>query len=320
MKNGELRERKRRLVLAFKGRLRGSGSRYMRCNQLADFVNRYFNETHEASVEIIPNPKDKPGRWRKFLKTVGGATLITLKGSTDILSEEQLLDLRTQTVCLGIDHVDSFAGGGVFRKADLHIASSQASQDFMRKKCERISRRDGYDMPLIELVDHHADERIQAAPQPTNNKLKLTYIGNPENTHIPEEISPDVLKFTAEAQADFEKVLKEITQAHMHYCVRRESKLRQPKPFTKGFTAALADRNLLCTPEVHDAARFLGDDYPFMTKGESDQDILDTFEFARDSIGSSEWNEGLRRIRAMRNEVRPNRIAKQIVDAVDKFY
>ena len=320
MENGILKERKRRIVMAFKGRLRGSGSRYMRCDQLADFVNRYYNDTHQVSVEVLPHPIDKPLKWKKFLQTVKDATVITLKGSTDILSEEQLGELRSQAISLGIDHVDSFAGGGVFAKADLHIASSLASQEFMLKKCERISRRDGFEMPLIELVDHHADERIKAAPQPSGKQLKIAYIGNLDNTKIPTEIAPSMLQFSAEAQADFEKVLQEIDQAHMHYCVRSDTKLRQPKPFTKGFTAALADRNLLCTPQVHDAARFLGDDYPFMTKGNSDQDIVDCVEFARSAIGSAEWEEGLRRVRAMREEVRPDKVAEQLVDAVDKFY
>lgn len=320
MENGKLKERRRRIVMAFKGRLRGNGSRYMRCDQLADFVNRYYGDTHQVSVEVLPHPVDKPGKWKKFLRTVQDATVITLKGSIDILSEEQLGELRGQAISLGIDHVDSFAGGDVFAKANLHIASNLASHEFMWKKCERISRRDRFEMPLIELVDHHADERIKAAPQPSGKQLKIVYIGNLDNTRIPPQIAPNMLQFSAEAQAGFEKVLQEIDQAHMHYCVRSDTKLRQPKPFTKGFTAALADRNLLCTPKVHDAARFLGHDYPFMTKGESDKDIIDTVEFARASIGAPEWEEGLRRVRAMREEVRPEKVAKQLVDAVDKFY
>jgi len=228
--DGQLKERKRRVVLAFKGRFRGAGSRYMRCDQLASFANRYFGETYDVSVEVLPHPQRKPAKWRKFLKNADGAVLIALKGSLNILSDEESGELRNAVTGLAIDHVDSFGGGGVFKTADLHIAASEASRIFMRGKCERIARRDGFDMPRIELIDHHADERIHQAPQPESPDLKLAYIGDPNNTFIPAEIESYMLQFNAGAQTDFEHALSEIDQAHMHYCVRWDPKLRQPKP------------------------------------------------------------------------------------------
>lgn len=320
LEDGQLKESRRKLIIAFKGRLRATGSRYMRCDQLAGFVQRHHADRYDVSVEVLPNPQRKPSQWKKFLKKAQGAVVITLKGSLDVLKPEELDALRTAVVALGIDHVDSFAGGEVFRTADLHIAASQASQIFMTKKCERISRRDGFEMPRIELVDHHADERVVPAPQPSGDQLKMAYIGDPRNTFIPDEIRPYMLEFSAQAQSDFEQVLNEIGQAHLHYCVRANTKLRQPKPFTKGFTAALADRNLLCTPAVPDAVRFLGEDYPFMARGEDARHIVEAVENARDALGSTQWNEGLSRIRAMREQVRPERVAQQLIAVVDSFY
>ncbi len=320
MEDGVLRERKRRVILAYKGRLRGAGSRYMRCDQLAGFAQRYFGETHDVTAEVLPHPQRKPGSWKKFLAKAKDAVVIALKGSLDILSEEEHAELRSASLGLGIDHIDGFGGGGVFQTVDLHIAASMASQDFMINKCTRISRRDGFEMPRIELIDHHADERIKPAAQPTDSELQIAYIGDLQNTYIPDEIASDMLKFSAQAQSDFEQTLLEIDKAHLHYCVRRETKLRQPKPFTKGFTAARADRNLICTPMVHDAIRFLGEDYPYMTQGEDRQDIIDTVAYARESIGSKEWQDGLTRVRAMHEAVVPERVAKQLIDVVNEFY
>lgn len=320
LQDGVLRERKRRIILAYKGRLRSTGSRYMRCDQLAGFAQQYFGETHEVTAMVLPHPQRKPSAWKKFLKSAQDAVVVTLKGSLDILSDEELGELREATVALGIDHVDSFKGGDVFQTADLHIAASLASQEFMLKKCSRIARRDGFKMPRIELVDHHADVRVVPSAQPTDLNLRIAYIGDLKNTYIPDEIQPYMLKFSGQAQSDFEKTLLEIDRAHLHYCVRRETKLRQPKPFTKGFTAARADRNLICTPMVHDATRFLGDDYPYMALGDDRQDIIDIVEHARDSIGSAEWQKGLRRVREMHHAVLPERVAQQLLDTVDQFY
>ena len=320
MQDGQLKERRRRIIFLFKGRLRGTGSRYMRCDQLAAFTDRYFAESHEISVEVLPRPQHKPAKWRKLLSRAEGAVLILLKGSMDILSEEEFAELRDASAGLAIDHVDSFSGGDVFKQADLHIAASEASRSFMAAKCERIARRDNFDMPRIELVDHHADERIQPTAQPDGRDLKIAYIGNPENTFIPDEIESDMLRFSAEAQSDFEQTLTEIHAAHLHYCIRRETKLRQPKPFTKGFTAARAGRNLICTPAVHDAVRFLGEDYPFMARGEEKKDIVEVVEFARSAIGSPAWQGGLSRINAMQEQVRPENVARQLIAAVDGFY
>ena len=318
--NGKLLERKPKIIFAFKGRLRGTGSRYMRCDQLADFTRRSYGETYDICVDVLPHPQHKPARWKKFLKLAEGAVVISLKGSTDILSDEELGELRNTASGLAIDHVDSFSGGGVFVKADLHIAASQASENFMFKKCERIALRDGFEIPRIALVDHHADERIKATPQPAGTNLKIAYIGDSENTFVPSEIESDMLDFSVDAQTDFEMALSEIPKAHIHYAVRGETKLRQPKPFTKGFTAALANRNVICTPEVHDALRFLGENYPFMSRNSSKSSILEVVEFARQSIGSSEWNEGLVAMREMREHVRPENVSRQLISAIETFF
>lgn len=317
--DGHLLERPRRLIFAFKPRFRGTGSRYMRCDQLASFVRRFFGDKYDVSVEVMSHPQKKPSRWAKFLRQSEGAAIILLKGSPDILSPEQLESLRAKATCVCIDHVDSFAGGKIFEMADLHIAASKASQNFMQEKRARISDRRGLKLPPIALVDHHADPRIKPTTEPEDRNLKIAYLGKLENTFIPSEITQHMLTLSADAQSDFEQALSEIGQAHLHYAVRNGTN-RQPKPFTKGFTAALANRNVICTPDVDDAVRFLGDDYPFLARGSDKQSIIDIVEFARESKGSSVWKRGLRSIEEMRHEISPERVARQLVTAIDPFF
>ena len=320
-KDSSLKDRKREILLLFKGRLRSSGSRYMRCDQMAEFMNRYCGDRYCASVGVLPKPDEKPARWKKLLKHANGAVVVGLKGTLDALSDEPREELRAASLALGIDHVDSFAGGSVFQMADLHIAASEAAHRFMRKKCERIARRDGFDMPRIELVDHHADMRVTASPQPpASAPFRIAYIGNLDNTFIPAEIESDVMTFSDMSQKGFETILSEIPAAHMHYCVRSKNNPRRHKPFTKGFVAAQADRNLIVSPAVPDAIRFLGNDYPFMAKGESADAIIETTRMARASIGSDEWLRGLERIRATREAVTPEKIAAQFAALLDGFY
>ncbi len=291
----------------------------MRCDQLAGFVRQYHSDRYDVRVEVMSHPEKKPNRWAKFLRQSEGAAIILLKGSPDILSQEQLESLRHKAICVAIDHVDSFAGGEIFGKADLHIAASKASQDFMQRKCTRVSNRHRLKMPPIALVDHHADPRIKPSEEPEDTNLKIAYLGKLANTYIPSEIAQDMLTLSADAQSDFEQALTEIGQAHLHYAVRNETN-RQPKPFTKGFTAALANRNVICTPEVDDAVRFLGEDYPFLARNSDKESIIEVVDFARASVGSSEWQYGLRSIEAMRNQVSPERVARQLVSAIDAFF
>lgn len=319
-KNGKLQEAKRRVVFLYKGRLRGSGSRYMRCDQLANFLNTHFGHRFEAQTAVLPKPQDKPGRWRKLLKELDGAAVIALKGSLDILTPQERQTLRDRAACLAIDHVDSFKGGGVFQTADLHIAASDAALQFMQRKCDRISQRDGFEAPQIALVDHHADMRVLPSPLPADQPFRVAYLGDPENTYIPEAIQPDMLAFSGAAQADFEQALHELPQACLHYGIRSESDLRQPKPFTKGFVAARADRNIIVSPSVPDAIRFLGEDYLFMTKDDSAQSIIDTVAKAKDLMGSPEAAEALDRMRAMRAALMPENIAQQLAEVLDTVF
>lgn len=318
--NGVLKERPRKVIMFFKGRLRSNGSRYMRCNQLASFVNKYYGERYDVVVEPLARPNQKPAKWKRQKKAAKHATVIFLKGSMDILDDAEKEEIREISRCVGIDHVDHFSGGDVFQTADLHIAASLESHNFMKNKCTRIARRDGFEMPSIALVDHHADERIVPEPQPNTNDLSLVYLGDPENTVIPDSIKPRMLELAGSDGTSFDSALKNLGRAHMHYCIRARATLRQPKPFTKGFTAAKADRNLICGRDVPDATRFLGEDYPFLSPTEETHDIEETVRYAESEMGTTVWLNALERVRAMRERVRPQNVAGQLVQALDAFY
>ncbi|MCT4558428.1 MAG: hypothetical protein N4A61_10260 [Pelagimonas sp.] len=320
LKDDDLQAHRRKILFVFKGRLRGSGSRYMRCDQLADFVNTHQGTHYHASAMVLPKPDDQPKRWKRLLKEAEGAVVIALKGSLSMLSDEAREELRSKALCLAIDHVDSFGGGAVFQTADLHLAASHEALGFMTRKCDRIARRDGFDAPRIALLDHHADMRVLPQPQPEGTAFQLAYLGDLANTYIPDVVKPYMLEFSGSAQDSFEAALLEIDQAHMHYCMRSESDLRQPKPFTKGFIAARADRNVIVSPSVPDALRFLGEDYPFLTRDDSDEAIFEAVEQAAGLVGSREWNDGLARMRAMREAVMPDKITQQLADILQPYF
>lgn len=309
---------RRRVIFLCKARLRSSGSRFMRCDQLAGFLSEYEARAFEPELMFLNRPEEAPQKWKKILSRSKDAFVIALKGSLDVLSEAEREELRAAAHCLAIDHVDNFQGGDVFRTADLHIAASEASLQFMERKCSRIARRDGFDMPRFALVDHHADPRVMPAPQPTSDGFCLGYLGDPRNTHIPKGLTLRVEQ--GQDQDSFQEALTRIPEFHMHYCVRVETSRKQQKPFTKGFIAAQANRNILTTPDVPDATRFLGEDYPYLAADNSDEAILEAAARANRMLGTVEWTTALRRIAQIRQQVSPPQIAAQLADVIQRVF
>lgn len=89
------------------------------------------------------------------------------------------------------------------------------------------------------------------------------------------------------------------------------------KPFTKGFTAAACNANILVNRDVDDAVEMLGSDYPFLTDP-TPESITETFRLAQDSYGGPIWRDALNRMEVMRATVEPTALARQLAEIVNR--
>ena len=296
-----------------------SGSKIMRCDQLAEFVKEHSKSVNVEVMPLIP-PQRRPGHWRKTLRRARKGAIIVLKGATEVLDDEQIGELRDASRVFAIDHLDLQVKRIAAPRADVHIACSAESQVRWQAAIEDFQKRRGVEVDTkVVLVDHHADPGLKPLPASRRKTMRVIYMGKEQNVELPGKVAKRVELHSADTEEEFNKAVASIKSAQVHYGVRPVPKSKMAKPFTKGFTAAAMDRAILTTPDTEDAVRFLGEDYPLFAKSRSEEDILEALDRGSSAIGTPAWNGIMDRMRAMREAVRPETVARQLTDALEPY-
>jgi hypothetical protein len=220
------------------------------------------------------------------------SVLYLTKGSLSCVTSERLQLLKERRNRIICDPVDKVLKSHLAEHVDCIAASSCTS---LRKHSEKYPS-----IPVV-LVDHHVDPRVRALDLSGREVgFRAGYFGEIPNTFV----SPGI-----EQLVDFIEVgtsddgwLARIPAYAFHYAIRFQRNKTYVKPFTKGITAAYCEANILVQDSEPEAIRWLGEDYPYLLRGEiTEERIVEALEYARDSFGSETWRQGLETMRDIKS-------------------
>ncbi|SBV98729.1 conserved hypothetical protein [uncultured delta proteobacterium] len=163
----------------------------------------------------------------------------------------------------------------------------------------------------VFFVEHCCDIRVLEQEE-TPSTFSPFYFGASENllvyNSIFEFIRPCFTNYY-DQQMNWVDYLK---LANFHYALRCKIDPRSFKPFMKGIIASFCNSNILVHASDGDAARYLGQDYPYLIKEPlTEQVVLHYLAKAKDDFGGKTWNSGLAVMRDMKELFRPATIAAQ---------
>jgi hypothetical protein len=293
----------------------------MRGDQLAALVAPHLSD--DLRIRVLPfhaglMPPMAMGAFALAIPV--GAVVVFVKSAAKGLTHDHLAVLRARGARIGLDSIDTPIDAIGFDLFDFQIAASLAGQSALEERLERLGKRN---VP-VQLLHHHHDPRLAAVDRPADRPFRCGYIGDPQNAFIPPAIANDVERVDVRYGRDFTRALPRIAEFALHYGVRPlappgAAVARQYKPFTKGFTAAACASNILVSRETDDAVALLGDDYPFLVSASDPDSVIDGLARAKRATSGRLWNDGLARMRALKELVAPATLAtrlREIVDAV----
>lgn len=147
----------------------------------------------------------------------------------------------------------------------------------------------GREGKLDRVIYHHCDERYRPNSAP-RDRLRLGYLGLPRSYELWGSI-PNV-----ECVAD--DWFNAASRFNCHLSIRRPGREFLYKPNCKVSTAAICEANLITTRDVT-TVELLGEDYPYYCEP-TRASILAAIDKAQATLGTSEWDRGLERMRTVR--------------------
>ncbi|MCR9150537.1 MAG: hypothetical protein NXH83_10210 [Rhodobacteraceae bacterium] len=291
----------------------------MRGDQLAALVGPHLPD--DLRIRVLPFHAGMlpPLAMRAFALAIPvGAIVVFVKSAAKGLTQDHLAALRSRDARIGLDSIDTPLDQIDFDLFDFQIAASLAGQSALSERLAQLGKRG---VP-VELLHHHHDPRLAAIERPVDRPFRCGYVGAPGNALIPPGITYDVERIDVRYTRDFTRSLRRIAGLTLHYGVRpmpapTASISREYKPFTKGFTAAACASNILVNREADDAVALLGEDYPFLVSATNLDSVVDGLVRAKQASPGPLWNEGLDRMRALRELVAPVTLATRLREIVD---
>jgi len=309
-----------KVVFAYRPRQMRMGGKMMRVDQLIEILRANLPE-HQFTFETVRVPKAKQTQaFAEMLEQCRGAVVVFHKSAAVNLDAETRAALKKVAAGICIDHLDFVVAPMEPGFVDVHITASWEGKDEMERNLAGLLP--GPDT-IVRHLRHHADPRLAGTEGEALDRLVPGYFGAavhvadtdaiPSNSIVPEYEPKDIDGF-----------LKALPDSNFHLCVRNAEVgprfgVKSTKPFTKGFNAAAVKANVLVNRQVHDAAYYLGDDYPFMIDGYSKEEVDRGLAKAREAFGSEEWKIGKERMAQMAAQVAPDQVAAEFSDIMGPF-
>jgi len=292
-----------------------TGAEMLRIQMLKQ-IRPYLPDTVDLGLSFFGGRILNFERWLALQKP---AVFILSKHLVYTLNRGRFADkIRHKAILVGVDHHDGDMSQIDLSKFDLHLSISHAGNKalnaYVDKREDQEKRR-----PITSLLMLTPDSRLPTGSSVQLSKLEPIYVGLKMNADIPEEIADEIRMFEVVNSKQMLEALPHLPNYNFHYAIRPappDDLLRVYKPFTKGFTAAVLKSNILVNRADDDAVHFLSEDYPYLVQTNSAEDIVRTFRFAQESYGSSEWTRGLEIMEDVRQNVTPERLARQFMDMV----
>jgi hypothetical protein len=196
-------------------------------------------------------------------------------------SAEELADLRARNIALIGDWLDGTVHLG---KAD----SLTANMAFCLRQAIDLGRMLP-ERPIFH-VTHHVNTDIPFST-PAQDRLRTGYFGAPYNTWRPDSLSEVV--DIVDVQFAGQEWIQELRRYNCHWLVRVDPGFIGTrggwKPFLKGFVAARCGAPVITTRDDHEAAHYLGDDYPFYADSLAATDLELAWVRVAGAFGGPDW-------------------------------
>jgi hypothetical protein len=282
----------RNVVFLFSRAHKKTGSTVMRGKQLADIARKHW-------------PREITVRYADAGRDYSDSDIILTKGALKTLKDEDLDRLVKRDNRLYFDPVDEPVPVGKLPFATGIMAASLCAFDWFSKNSGATP---------TWLVHHHVDPRVVSRAKHFHHEtFRAGYFGEPGNTVRTDLIAQHVDFHNVSTKIQKNSWLSALSRYSLHYAVRKSRDTDQFKPFLKGFTAAACGANMLIQATEAEALKWLGEDYPYLLRGEvAEAQIVEQLVRARDSYGSAEWERALDVMRAMSSKVSAANVADQL--------
>lgn len=189
-----------------------------------------------------------------------------------------------------------------------------------RRQLEDFGRR----RALCRTIPHHRDPRYRPHEAP-DDRLRTAYLGTRRSLSLwgdvpgVEFVGPD-------------RWFDRAPEFNAHLALRENRREWLYKPNAKVATAAACEAVLLTTPDCS-SVEMLGEDYPFYLEGlegtarsnrradpeSSRASAVDAVERAEAEIGGPLWHDAVERLRALREDLAVDRIARKYLEMFEEL-
>lgn len=310
----------RKIVFAYRRGQAQMGGKIMRVDQLSQIAAQFLPaDAYSVSTVFVPRERHLR-QTRELISACADAVVIFHKSAASNMSAEGRHALRKVAAGICVDHLDIVVGPLETGFFDVHIAASRKAEAELVQNLSALAPVPG---TQVRHLRHHADPSLGGQTCSRLRSLKPGYFGLPGNLDDPSVLPSETIIPDYEP-TNLRGFLDALPRANFHFCVRtpfaKEGlEILPAKPFTKGFNAAAVRANVLVNRQVHDAAHYLGEDYPFMIADSTATDIHQGFARAKEAFGTSEWTLGLDRMADMAARVAPREVALELKQIVDLF-
>jgi hypothetical protein len=293
------RPRERSLVWLYRRDVQKSGL-MMRGRQLSEMVRRRLGDS--VAVRYVSEQETSPIR---------GAVVIVTRSFLANATVAELEVLRAGDNVICVDYIDWPVREEFDEVVDVYIASSIKQFAHYRKR---------YPKKLVHHVTHHADPAIAEVVTPTEY-CNIGYFGEIGNA-LHRKALQGYVDFVQTNNSEYRRRdwLHRLRHCNVHYSVRDYTfPVRGPrpgsfKPFTKGFTAAQCNANIIVPRNESDAEHYLDSDYPYLLPDDSLASVWAMIDYVRESFRGPEWYRGLERMAWVRRHCSTEYIVGEVQD------
>jgi hypothetical protein len=285
------------------------GSAKMRSVDLARIVAPHLGSRLRARVISMPG-RATPVLQRLWARSRRNGGLYFMTKSSFPMDAEAAALLKARSHGLCLDYVDHDLALIASELADVHVCASYAQQD----RIHALQAAGRFAPGPTHVILHNADSALYGLHPDHRASFSAVYCGNQANTRIPAALRGEVTLMDASKPRRMKRGISRLPDYALHYAVRDTGAVRPDviKPFTKGVTAAVCHANVVTGRDAPDAVRLLGEDYPFLVKGTTDDEVTDAFLRAKAAFGGPVWRQGLDAMARLRNDVSGPALAAQL--------
>ena len=265
----------------------------MRCFQLCEMMK----DKYSRSFEFICTHD-----WRYSKDSV----IIFSKHSISGLNSQVCESLKANKNKIVLDYICQPPSLALRGHVHMYCASSRAQEKFYKDN----------GLPTY-FVCHHADPRVLKRFRGGNVEPIVKYIGNVQNTIIPNSLEIKTTLSNTSSQSDL-SWMNELETPFIYFMIRRWMSFDGFKPFTKGVLAAHVDSVVIGQANTADNDYYLGD-YPYMTSESPDEsEIIEVVNKTVESVKSRDFSFSRARsiMRCIKDSSTPEVITRQVREMI----